>query len=730
MIATVYLLLGSGLLFVTTRSATPDSVLAFTGGYLLVTAPLTAALGYVLATATGRRQRAASPTVHPDDAVVTFTADDWRIDDANEPAQRLLGYSGETLRGQPLRTLVEPGGSRWYDAFEDALTRGALSCCLAIRRETGEHTWVALGSDAPAVDGPSQRRHLVFRKTKAGFERRITRTVLQNVSDGVILLDHDWHLIWGNHNFERITQYPVSDVQGQLPPFAQAMRNNPALAAEITQALDHSGIWYGRVDSHRRNGERYPLIGNITRLSDAGGNTRYLCCFADVSRLDAYAEQIHQLASSDALTRLPNRDYFAGELEQRLGHMNADTDRCAVVMLNLNDFRRINESFSHALGDEVLAQVASRLRSNLPDGTLIARHTGDSFLVLLDAPTDATDAALVAEELKAMLASPFRVIDTRVTVTTSIGISLFPTCGATADELLRSAEAAVGDARRHGRNNYRFYTEALGHEARQFIEISSDLRQALNTGQLRNFYQPIVKADDFGVSALEALVRWRHPSRVMGPDEFLPVAEESGLMGAIAETVLDNACRDIKRWFCDELSEARIAINFSAQQFADPQLAERTLELLERHGVPPARLATEITESTLMQNHATAGATIAVLREAGMRIYIDDFGTGYSSLSYLRDLRVDGLKLDQSFVQGLPKRKADDAITRSIIAMARALSLVTIAEGVETAAQASHLRALGCDFMQGYYFHRPAPPSAIHAHYRRHDDRHQPRLSQ
>ena len=441
----------------------------------------------------------------------------------------------------------------------------------------------------------------------------------------------------------------------------------------------------------------------------------------DVTERRRAAEQIRQLALYDTLTALPNRHLFKEQLSHAVARAKRSRQVLAMLSLDLDRFKRVNDTLGHEGGDLVLKEAAGRLiRSLRPTDYVtrdeldsidhsVARPGGDEFSVLL-AVGNAQDAAKVASRILDALSQPFTIGGSELMVSASIGIAVYPLDGADADALLRNADAAMYYAKEQGKNNYQYYNGSMNTSAVERLALESNLHRALERGEFSLYYQPKVEVGTGAMVAVEALIRWRHPEMgLVSPAEFIPLAEETGLILPIGEWVLRTACAQIRAWQNAGLDPVPIAVNISAKQFHQQDIAGVVLHALRAHDVAPNMLEIEITESTAMRNAEETSATLRNLKSLGVTIAIDDFGTGYSSLSYLKRFPIDSLKLDRSFVTGLPGEQDDASIAQAVITMAHALRLKVVAEGVENEAQLQFLAANGCDEMQGYYFSRPVP---------------------
>ncbi len=472
-------------------------------------------------------------------------------------------------------------------------------------------------------------------------------------------------------------------------------------------------------------GERETVVCNRAKLvhAEKGGATTLLGTVQDVTELRKAQERVHFLAYYDELTGLGNRALFNDRIEQAIASASRYKRVGGLLYLDLDHFKRINDTLGHRRGDLLLKQVAERLRHYVRKADLVSRPEngdttgsvsrlgGDEFTVLLAELRQPQDAAQVAQRLLELLAEPFLVDGEEVFLTASIGISIYPHDGEDPETLLKNADTAMSAAKERGRNSYQFYEESMTAHALERMAVETDLRRAVERKEFQLYYQPLVDLAGGRIAGAEALIRWNHPGRgLVSPAEFIPVAEESGLIVPMGNWVLREAAQQNRAWKQAGLPPLRVSVNLSARQFTQDDVVARVREALKESGLPGSDLELEITESLLMDNTDRAAKILRSLKELGVRIAIDDFGTGYSSLSYLKAFPIDTLKIDRSFIKNMIEKPDDAAaIVEAIIAMAKALRLKVVAEGVETREQLSFLQMLGCDQVQGFFFSRPVP---------------------
>jgi diguanylate cyclase (GGDEF)-like protein/PAS domain S-box-containing protein len=430
----------------------------------------------------------------------------------------------------------------------------------------------------------------------------------------------------------------------------------------------------------------------------------------DLSERKRFEAHIQHLATHDRLTGLPNRALLDDRVEQAILHARRGRESLALLFVDLDQFKLVNDSYGHAAGDALLVEVAGRLRETVRDGDTVARLGGDEFVILLTSLSQPQDSAVVARKIAEALDRPLALEGGEIRVSASIGISLFPDDGEGLDALLQSADAAMYRAKDAGRNGFHYYSAEMGEQARARVELEAGLRRALEREELRMHFQPQVDLATGKVIALEALLRWEHPQRGMiSPATFIPVAEDSGLIVPVGQWALRAACREAAGWAAAGLGEVKVAVNLSARQFWRGSVTEAVRAALAESGLPPSRLELEITETVVARDLQQVMLSLEQLRRMGVGVAIDDFGTGYSSLAYLRSLPIQKLKIDRSFIQGIPADPEATALVGEIVRLAHVLSLTVVAEGVETAEQARYLRGAGCEAMQGFLFARPLP---------------------
>ncbi|ARS51010.1 diguanylate cyclase [Ectopseudomonas mendocina] len=545
---------------------------------------------------------------------------------------------------------------------------------------------------------------------------RQAAAVFDATQEGVLVTDPEQRIVHVNPAFSRITGYSAEEVLGQHPTLLKSGRHDAVFYQSLWQALHNRDAWSGEVWNRRKSGEIYPQWQCIRVIHDEHGRiSHYVAVFSDITALKRSQRELDYLAHHDPLSNLPNRLLFTERIAHALERSKSEQLRGAVLLIDLDHFKHINESLGHNVGDLLLKSVGERLQQDLPGGCTLARLGGDEFGLLSETCADAPQAAELAQNLLRCLEAPFRLDEHELYIGASIGISLFPDDADSVEQVLRNADSALFKAKSSGREGYAFYVQELTDYARQRVELASSLRHALDNHELRVFYQPLHDLENGNPVGMEALVRWQHPQRgLIPPAEFIPIAEDNGMIGPIDAWVLEQACGQMMRWNAEGSALRFVAVNVSSRLFSRGELDLKVAQVLAETGLSPQQLELEVTESAIMEDPDAALSLLTRLRALGVRLAIDDFGTGYSSLARLKRLPVDKLKLDQSFVRGLPDDIEDAAIARAVIALGHSLGLNVLAEGIESPAQVDFLRALGCDYGQGYHFGRPAPVTANH----------------
>jgi diguanylate cyclase (GGDEF)-like protein/PAS domain S-box-containing protein len=532
-----------------------------------------------------------------------------------------------------------------------------------------------------------------------------------NTTEGIIITDKNRNILKVNPEFTSITGYDQESVLGKQPSILKSNRHDAAFYQRIYESINKQGKWQGEIWNRRRNGEIYlQWLTIIPIYDDKNEISLYVGLLTDLTKSINNSRQVQNHAYYDMLTNLPNRILLHDRLTFMVNHAKRNKQNMAILLMDLNRFKLINDTLGFSAGDSLLQTIANRLKSCLRDVDGVFRLGDDEFAIVLEEIAQPQDAARVAKRLLAVCALPFQFYDHELYVTVSIGISIFPTDGNEIEALLKNAEVAMNRAKELGINNYQHYMPTMNATAFEQLTLEHNLRKALKKDQFLVYYQPQIDLRTQKIIGAEALVRWQHPELGMiSPAQFIPIAEETGLILPLGEWVLRTACQQAKKWHDQLGTRFIISVNLSTRQFQQQDLVSTVHRSLQDTKLPPELLELEITETLGMKNPELTLKTLHELKAMGIHIAIDDFGTGYSSLSYLKKFPIDTLKIDRSFVSDINADSNDGAIVVAVIALAHSLKLKVIAEGVETPEQASYLLDHGCERIQGYIFSPPVP---------------------
>ncbi|MBI5431004.1 MAG: EAL domain-containing protein [Nitrosomonadales bacterium] len=643
----------------------------------------------------------------------------------NREAERMFGYSADQTLGKELSELIVPPVHR--QAHRQGMQRYVETGNARIIGKRIEITGMrADGSELPielTLSALQRQGHYYFNafvrdlteRRRAEESMRLAAATFET-QEAIMITDPEANILRVNQAFQDITGYPAEEVIGQNPRILQSGRHDAAFYQDMWSALHTTGKWSGEIFDKRRNGEIYPKLTTITAVRDATQRvTHYVAVFRDISNRKRSEQEIHQLAFYDPLTRLPNRRLLVDRLQQAMAVSMRNGLHGALLFLDLDHFKTINDTQGHTIGDLLLIEVARRLQTCVREGDSVARLGGDEFVVVLEELSGelneaASQTELVAEKIRHELGQPYILKDYECLTTPSIGISLFRGHQESVDDLLKHADVAMYQAKAAGRNTVRFFDPAMQATLERRDELQAALRHALQREQFHLYYQ--IQVDSLGRPlGAEVLLRWKHPERgLVSPVEFIPLAEETGLIVPIGLWVLQTACAQIKVWQQNALTrDLALSVNVSAKQFRYADFVPQVQRVLQESGAKPSLLKLELTESTVLENVEDTIAKMRELKLLGAGFSMDDFGTGYSSLQYLKRLPLDQIKIDQSFVRDIVSDPNDAAIVKTIIAMSDALGLNVIAEGVETEAQREFLDRHGCHAFQGYLFSKPVP---------------------
>lgn len=555
----------------------------------------------------------------------------------------------------------------------------------------------------------------VTEKYAAKVRLQQAEAVFESTREAVLITDYANSIVYVNPSFTRITGYSEQEVMGKTPNILKSNRHSSDFHQGKWTDLNEKGMCSGEVWNCHKNGELLRQYQTIRVIKNEHGViSHYVAVFSDISTIDDSISELSFLSLYDPLTKLANRTHLYERLKISLNTAIRQQKNNALFLMGLDHFKSINESLGHNLGDQLLQEVALRMKGAVQFSNILARTGGDEFAVICENITTAMDAKDVAEEIIRACRSPFMLAGNQVFISVSVGICLYPLAGSSVEEIMRNADSALHKAKNSGRETFALYSAELTEQAYQRIRIASDLRRALENNELELHYQPVYLLDEDKLLGCEALVRWSHPTRgAIAPNDFIPIAEENGLISALDAWVLSTAYEQMHKWLTDKYDLKFIAVNLSSRSLSQENLADKVALVLQRNHLEARFLELEVTESAVMENPRRADIALRQLREIGVRLALDDFGTGYSSLGRLKSLPVHKLKIDQSFIKNLPSDPEDVAIVNAILALGASMGLAVQAEGIETDEQLQFLQAHHCALAQGYLFGRPMPAESF-----------------
>ncbi len=535
----------------------------------------------------------------------------------------------------------------------------------------------------------------------------------------VIIAGINGEIEYVNQAFEDMTGYDRDEALGNNPRIFNSGKTPKAIYDELWQTIRDGNAWEGELMNQRKDGHTYWVRARISPVcNDDGAVSHFLAIEEDITERKAQEHQIRHQANYDGLTELPNRFLAMDRMSQAINAAIRHDQTVVLMFIDLDDFKQINDSYGHDVGDQVITLAASRIRETVRQTDTVARYGGDEFLVILTSIDTADDASRVAEKVLTSLAKPYQVDEHQVSLNASIGMAVFPDDGQDPYELLRNADAAMFGAKDEGGNRYEFHSAAIHRAALERMDVELRLRQALEKGELSLSYQPLLDTASSAIIGAEVLLRWDNPDLgTVPPQRFIPLAEATGLIVPIGEWVIRSACAQLQSWCKEGLGELKLSINLSPRQFNDPHLLRTVTGALEEYELKGEQLEFEITEGTLMRNQDDALRILEKLRALGIRISLDDFGTGYSSLNQLKQFPFDSLKIDRAQIADLLNQTQDQALVRATLAMASGLGLHTVGEGVETQEQLQFLNREGIAAVQGHFFSQALPADQFKQYY-------------
>ena len=657
----------------------------------------------------------------------------------NQTVEEYLGFSDEGLQGlTPEDALVErlrsDGTVCPPDEYPTNITlrdgREVRDFVMGLRASDGNIRWVLVNT-SPLGIGAANRTGVVMtfsditERRRAEEQLKLAFEAIRQSGEGILMTDADQRILSANPAFESVTGYSADEVIGKTPAFIASARHDEHFFASMREVLDDTGHWQGEVWNQRKNGEIYPEWLGVSVVQQADNRPRYyVYIFSDMTERQQAQQHIEFLAHHDPLTGLPNRLLLRDRVLQAQAQATRMQSRVALMYLDLDRFKTINDSLGHPIGDAMLKEVVERLKGCVRDSDTISRQGGDEFIILLNDVRDSEAVSRVADKIHQRMGEAIAIGDHSLLTSFSIGVALFPDDGEDFDSLLQKADTAMYHAKAAGRNGHRFFTPQMNQQVVEHLTLETQLRRALANKEFVLHYQPQLDLQEGKIIGVEALIRWNSPEQgLVSPARFIPVAEDSGLIVPIGAWVLGEACRQARAWQDAGLQPFVMAVNLSAMQFRRLDLVNTVINALVLSDLDSQWLELELTESILIQDAEATLDTVRRLKALGVKLSVDDFGTGYSSLTYLKRFAVDKLKIDQSFIRDLVTDPDDAAIVRAIIQMAHSLKLTTIAEGVETEELSNLLRLFHCDEIQGYWFARPMPADQLEMFVREHQAR-------
>jgi diguanylate cyclase (GGDEF)-like protein/PAS domain S-box-containing protein len=642
------------------------------------------------------------------DAIVMVDENTGRILDANRTASAWTGRESDELVGDSFANLFAPGSARLVGTSVVSTLQGVYGQAKPVETHSSLATWGAQSVRQAIIRDISERIAMEQ-------ERRIAAEALASVAEGVIIADAERKAVAVNTAYTRLTGYTLQTLQHVRFDDMRLLPDGRPLPSSIWSAIAEGGNWFGEVQSRRLDGSTYPEWLSISVIRNHDGEIQhYVAVFTDITASKTDRQRLEYLATHDALTGLANRAEFQRHCSQAIEIAAKAHGAIAVLFVDLDAFKVVNDSYSHAVGDRLLVEVAARISRELRENDIASRIGGDEFTVLLSGLRTREEAGYFANRLLASVAEPLRLSDYEITLSASIGIAGYPLDGNDPIALITNADAAMYAAKTEERNTFRFYTPMMHADARKRLLLGADLRQALVRDEFYLLYQPSIELRTGRIVAVEALLRWRHPTRgELMPDEFIPLAESLGLIRRIDSWTMQTVRDQIRRWEQAKLPPLRVAMNVSASTFGHPSFVDDVRQAVQSSGLAPKQLLIEITETAILRLGEDTERTMHALHALGIGVAIDDFGTGYSSLAYLKLSAVDYFKIDRSFVSGLPGESNDVAIVEAMLAISKSLGIGTIAEGIETKEQHDFLLRAGCVEGQGFLYARPLPASEI-----------------
>jgi diguanylate cyclase (GGDEF)-like protein/PAS domain S-box-containing protein len=651
---------------------------------------------------------------------------DGRFVEANPAFCAMIGYSEAELRALEPAAITHPEDVPRHEALRGEMRVGGRDGYRLTKRyitKDGRVVWGSLTTTAvreARADGADMRFTVnvvedITEKKRLEDNMRLAATVFENSGDGLFVTDSRSQIVHVNPAFTEITGFAPEDVLGKTPKVLSSGRHEPEFYERMWEALGSTGKWQGEIWDRRKSGEMFAGWQNIAAVRNGLGEvTHYVAVLSDITSRKQVEERLSYAANHDPLTRLPNRTLFLERLTRAVARAHRNHSLVALLFIDLDKFKQVNDTLGHLAGDMLLQQVSERLTGAVRQGDTVARLGGDEFTVILEDVQDPRDAAVVAHKILHMLAVPFDLAGQDAHISSSIGVAIYPADAGDPQTLIKLADAGMYRAKHLGRNTCQFHSEAVNAQAFERLALETALRLALERQEFAVRYQPIFEFRSGRIVAVEALLRWRHPEvGMVVPAQFLPLAEETGLIVPIGEWVLKTACAQVMAWRDAGFADLQLHVNLSGRQLRQPELVETIAQALEASGLPPRALVLEVPEASVIDKGHDPAAIFARFAALGLGLAIDEFGSGYSSFAFLRRLPAQTLKMAQGFVRNVAASTDDTEIATAIVAVARGLHMSILAPGVETAEQLAFLHSFGCDRVQGFLLARPMPAGEL-----------------
>jgi len=658
-----------------------------------------------------------------DEALIVVEKANRQIKDANPNAEKLFNRDRDQMLLTPIDTILDIHD---YTAIEELLNQNSTNITnirypMQLKNQDGKILFL----EANPILVSIKQRLLIFLiikdvSSRLANEKRqfLSAKVFENTEEGIVITDEEENIIQVNQAFSRITGYAPEDVIGKRPNMLKSDRHAEDFYINMKNSYQKNGSWRGEIWNRRKDGQTYAEWLTINAVYDNRGRiSNYIGIFIDITEPKQAQERINKLAYFDILTGLPNRVHFKERLEHTISRYRRTQKAFSLFFIDLDNFKSVNDTLGHLAGDRLIKTVAERILQITRDDDSLARLGGDEFTLIAEEAENIDKASIIANKMLAVIQEPLKLEGTEIFLTTSIGICFFPDDGTTVDDLMRNADTAMYRAKDLGKNNFEFFRMEMNQIALRKMDIKNKMRKAMLNREFLVYYQPQINVSTGKVIGVEALLRWQTPEgRMIPPDEFIPIAEESGLIGDISNWLIQVVCEQIRDWRKLNISFEKVSINISNHQFRQKNFVESiSSQIIDQHGLDPGQFELELTERIVMENIENAGDKLAQLKQKGFVLAIDDFGTGNSSLSYLKKFHIDSLKIDKSFVFDIPDDQQSTEIVLAIISMAKALNMRVIAEGVEEEKHLHLLKENRCDEYQGYFFSRPVAAEVIYS---------------